>query len=602
MSYSDIKITQADINNNNVRSASDILIGNADDNKAVFDKLPEFIAGKHNDLVDALDEVSEHAQGDTEAIDKLSEEKVNAPKNGAEPDFGEAGQMLTTKGNGQTQWEDAGRPTDEQTQNAINNWLDVHPEATTTVQDEAITRNKLAQNLSDFLPLEYNKAKFEKDGGSTTVWYSIIPSDYKPKLCLANDSVNTVETATENANRNHATIAINAGVFYTATGVTKGYLINDGVTLNETNYDDGQSQEYLYADSNGTLNSTGSSANLTLAELQALNPRWALLGFYAIAKNGEFVAADRADDYYNAPRTFVGQDASGNYIVGVSGGRNDGEKGLSMIDIYNFCLNVARFTPYFLYNLDGGESSALVYNGTRVNPLTQGENRECANFLIWAKDNTRIENAFETTNPIADKLISIEQYLYKNVDLMAKVPAKINSLSSAGYSDCNDVTYTSIFLCGSTTTNFPINDYGFLITLRHNGFLVNQIALNKSHVYIRELYLGSTPLTPSKWREVYSSPSYTTVTSGTHVSANYMQYAKSGNVVIVNCDIQITATISTNSVLATGLPKGLISEQNGVIFKLGNVYRVKVTDNGDLMNLDELPSGYYKISLTYFSE
>lgn len=147
MSYSDIKITQADINENNVRSASDILIGNADDNKAVFDKLPEFIAGKHNDLVDALDEVSEHAQGDTEEIDRLSAEKVNVPKNGTDLDYGEAGQMLTTKGNGETQWEDAGQPTDEQTQNAINNWLDAHPEATTTVQDGSITEEKLNSAL-----------------------------------------------------------------------------------------------------------------------------------------------------------------------------------------------------------------------------------------------------------------------------------------------------------------------------------------------------------------------------------------------------------------------------------------------------------------------
>ena len=154
MSYSDIKITQADINNNNVRSASDILIGNADDNKAVFDKLPEFIAGKHNDLVDALDEVSEHAQGDTEEIDRLSAEKVNVPKNGTELDFGEAGQMLTTKGNGQTQWEDAGQPTDEQTQNAINNWLDKHPEATTTVQDGSITYAKLHGSLKTYVTPE----------------------------------------------------------------------------------------------------------------------------------------------------------------------------------------------------------------------------------------------------------------------------------------------------------------------------------------------------------------------------------------------------------------------------------------------------------------
>lgn len=147
MSYSDIKITQIDINNNNVRSASDILIGNADDNKAVFDRLPELIAGKHNELVDALDEVADQTQSDTDEIENLSLKKVNIPMVGNAPDFGEAGQVLTTKGNGQTKWEDAGRPTDEQTQHAIDDWLGRHPEATTTVQDGSLTETKFIDTL-----------------------------------------------------------------------------------------------------------------------------------------------------------------------------------------------------------------------------------------------------------------------------------------------------------------------------------------------------------------------------------------------------------------------------------------------------------------------
>ena len=94
MSYSDAKITQADINENNVRSASDILIGNADDNKAVFDKLPEFIAGKHNELIDELN--SQHG------------DEIKA---------------------------------------AVDEWLAEHPEATTTVQDGSLTETKFSEAL-----------------------------------------------------------------------------------------------------------------------------------------------------------------------------------------------------------------------------------------------------------------------------------------------------------------------------------------------------------------------------------------------------------------------------------------------------------------------
>lgn len=230
MSYSDIKITQADINENNVRSASDILIGNADDNKAVFDKLPEFIAGKHNELVDALDEVSEHAQGDTEEIDRLSAEKVNVPKNGTDLDFGEAGQMLTTKGNGETQWEDAGQPTEEQTQNAINNWLDEHPEATTTVEDESLTYNKLVKGTLGFVTPEMFGAKGDGVEDDTQAMQDALDFSHENSIrFVANNTYKTTDTINILYDAE-----INGMVKYSGTGVAilVGY---QGVATNLVN-------------------------------------------------------------------------------------------------------------------------------------------------------------------------------------------------------------------------------------------------------------------------------------------------------------------------------------------------------------------------------
>lgn len=44
---------------------------------------------------------------------------------------------------GNVEWVEQGMPTDEQTSNAINNWLNAHPEATTTVSDNSLTINKM---------------------------------------------------------------------------------------------------------------------------------------------------------------------------------------------------------------------------------------------------------------------------------------------------------------------------------------------------------------------------------------------------------------------------------------------------------------------------
>ena len=89
MSYTDKKITQEEINAHHVQGATDYLIGNPQQNKAVFDALPEFIAGKFNDLIDEI----------------------------------------------------AGQHGDE-IRVAVDEWLDEHPEATTTVQDNSLTTAK----------------------------------------------------------------------------------------------------------------------------------------------------------------------------------------------------------------------------------------------------------------------------------------------------------------------------------------------------------------------------------------------------------------------------------------------------------------------------
>ena len=62
---------------------------------------------------------------------------------------GTNGQLLRTKGDGTTEWVDVGLPTDAQTAEAVSDWLDDHPEATTTVEDGAVTLNKLHSGVID---------------------------------------------------------------------------------------------------------------------------------------------------------------------------------------------------------------------------------------------------------------------------------------------------------------------------------------------------------------------------------------------------------------------------------------------------------------------
>ena len=84
----------------------------------------------------------------TELLKPLSEGKINIPiDEHNQPDNGADGQLLRTNGDGSTKWVNEGLPTDAQTAQAVSDWLDAHPEATTTVADGSLTEAKFSAAL-----------------------------------------------------------------------------------------------------------------------------------------------------------------------------------------------------------------------------------------------------------------------------------------------------------------------------------------------------------------------------------------------------------------------------------------------------------------------
>lgn len=76
-------------------------------------------------------------------LDAAITAKVAKPLSGD----GTAGNLLRTNGDGTTQWVTPATPTDAQVITEVDAWLVAHPEATTTVEDGAITRAKLNSDL-----------------------------------------------------------------------------------------------------------------------------------------------------------------------------------------------------------------------------------------------------------------------------------------------------------------------------------------------------------------------------------------------------------------------------------------------------------------------
>lgn len=79
---------------------------------------------------------------------QLKEDKVDKPS------VADDGKIPRAK-DGNVEWVDVGQPTDEQTNSAVSSWLNEHPEATTTVQDGAITEPKINVDFLPYIKNEY---------------------------------------------------------------------------------------------------------------------------------------------------------------------------------------------------------------------------------------------------------------------------------------------------------------------------------------------------------------------------------------------------------------------------------------------------------------
>ena len=193
------------------------------------------------------------------------------------------------------------------------------------------------------------------------------------KTALADDTYGKNITAYTStiASENQAVLAIN-GDYYGAQ--ESGYVIRNGVAYRETS--DGEDILVLYAD--GSMKVLDSD-DVTVQELldQGVWQAWSFgpgLLSDRVVTVGENTEVSRAMN--SNPRTAIGQIDDNHYVFVVSDGRTDESKGLSLYELAEFMENLGCRTAY---NLDGGGSSTMYFNGSVVNnPTTNGRIKERA--------------------------------------------------------------------------------------------------------------------------------------------------------------------------------------------------------------------------------
>ena len=233
---------------------------------------------------------------------------------------------------------------------------------TATVTDSSYKDDNISVNLS------------ETTVNNTQVYVADITlssSDYL-KTAFAQNAYGTNVTAKTSvtAADNNAILAVN-GDYYGANST--GYVIRNGVVYRDTVREDSSNGDLaIYKDGSFKIIyedqiSAEQLVNDGVVNLLAFGP--------ALVENGEIVVNTNTEvgqAMASNPRTAIGIIDENHYIIVVSDGRTSESEGLSLYQLAEVMKSYGAKTAY---NLDGGGSSTLYFNGQVINKPTTGGNK-----------------------------------------------------------------------------------------------------------------------------------------------------------------------------------------------------------------------------------
>ena len=284
----------------------------------------------------------------------------------------------------------------------IDNWLNDHPEATTTVQDDSlitskykdgsVTKDKLADEAvtsakisQDILSLPYYSNVVLENGRLYNTDYYIVTvpakdesGNYIPVYLDYNGDKNPLEQA-DAAGTNLTT---NGGCSYYDENVTvnggwvHGFMISNGEVMTEQVIPGGSLQGKSYAEhgkyigikADRTIIEYDTDSSITAAQMLADGCENVFNAYLKIAENG--VVLDLSNVGRNGgatgknPRMCLGVKSNKDLVFFSCDGRTAINDGFTMPQVGDFLIAKGCQD---VYNLDGGGSACLVYRGSKQN-------------------------------------------------------------------------------------------------------------------------------------------------------------------------------------------------------------------------------------------
>lgn len=209
-------------------------------------------------------------------------------------------------------------------------------------------------------------ATLRRDGTTCYVADVWLASPALLRTALAEDTFgrNVTDTVSELAGTNGAVLAVN-GDFYGSR--KSGWCLRNGVLYRDSM---ASAATELLVDASGDFTVMDDRA-MTAGDAEGL---WQIFSFGpALVTDGQ-VSVDEEDEVARSmasnPRTAIGQVGPLHYAFVVTDGRTEESAGLSLMQLADLMRDIGCETAY---NLDGGGSSTMVFQGEVVNnPTTNG--------------------------------------------------------------------------------------------------------------------------------------------------------------------------------------------------------------------------------------
>ena len=403
---------------------------------------------------------------------------------------------------------------------SIQNWLDAHPEATTTVEDGAITEAKLNSEVTEKLLSDYyypEITSWQERLYDTTCYFVSVPvrdSDnniINPYLKYEADL-----TPLDHAIANHTTFTCNGTTGCLQNGsIVRGHVISRGHSVyNNTLTSVAGTFRYVSINADRTVTDYAVN-NTTQADMLGNGAYNVFCAYYKLLDNGTIVDNSATVNNENknvstlyVPYSAIGVMSDNTLLFMAADGGTDIDKGLNSVNAANILLDKGCVNAWAM---DGGGSVSYNVRGSKYNRNVDddGTADRPVHITLNFKKDSKSDSVTEAFGKIGEE----KQNLVKQVipyinDLYDKHDSLINNEAIASGTDLNTITAigryaaTTSAVAGSLS-NCPTSVAFMMEIIKISSTMSFYVILDyNADIYVRRNYVYSNANHFSAWKKV----------------------------------------------------------------------------------------------------